>query len=226
MTPEQIALCQRCAAESAQQKWAREWSDNARRAEAEDARVEHRVGFRCSPSDTRAWWAVWEPAFLAALDARSVQSNAPLPYAWGGAAHLAYVRRTARHARAVHDACVAYATKNAAGTNGPCSLLLSSGEHLARTEAWDGTFLDVSGVAPAHSYSVPSLPWISDPLGALRHLAHMVSASLPDQWAFHEEQAVHAAAATLASLDDVRRGAVYGVRYHEHLARMMSEVTP
>jgi hypothetical protein len=106
----------------------------------------------------------------------------------------------------------------------PCSLLLSSGEHLARTEAWDGTFLDVSGVAPA--YSVPSLPWISDPLGALRHLAHMVSASLPDQWAFHEEQAVHAAAATLASLDDVRRGAVYGVRYHEHLARMMSEVTP
>jgi hypothetical protein len=221
VTPEQVDLCKRLATEAAQYRWARELDDDSRRNEAEDARKQARVGFLCDPRMQRAWWLVWEPAYISALDARATQRTAPLPTAWGGAVHAGHARRAAYHARAAHAACLAHAAK----TGGACPLLLASGEHLTRVEAWAGGWLDVSEVAPMCARSVPSLPWVLDPLAALRHLAHLVASSQFDQWVFHEEQAWRAAASTLASIDDLRRGERYRAAVQTHLDRLAKEAT-
>jgi hypothetical protein len=227
VTPDQIALCQRLAAEAAQYKWARELSDDSRRGEAEDARVEHKVGFRCDPKATRAWWATWQPAYDAALEARTAQRLAPRPEDWGGEVHRRHALTVARYAREVFAACQAFALKF---NDGPCWRITEMAAHLDRIEAWATAdapgFIDVSAIVPACVAPVPSLPWVVDPFGVMRHLGHMVATGLSSEWSFHVEQACHAAAFTLASLEDRTRGDKYRAAVPVHLARLAGEVKP
>lgn len=221
MTPEQIALCQRLAVEAAGYRWAKELSESSRQSEAEDARIEHKVGFRCDPKASRAWWAVWEPAFQSALQERATPRNPSLAFhdiGWGASVHRAHVRRAARHARAAHDACAAFAAK--VGDGVPAALV-RMGERLDAVEAWASSsavaFINVSDIAPACAVHPPGLPWVVDPLGAMRHLAHLVASGQADQWGFYEEQALCAAASTLASLDDPKRGDLYRKQRELHI---------
>lgn len=220
MTPDQIETCIRLAAEAAQYRWARELSEDARRDEAEDARIQARVGFRCDPKAKAVWWTVWEAAFLAALDARATVRLAPAADAYAGPQHKGGVARAARYARAALDAVLAHARK--AGGVSPALIVL--GDHLTRIEAWAAdpaaTFLDVSGVAAACDAPGAALPWVVNPHGALNHVARAVATSLPDQWVHHEEQALHAAATVLANLDDLRREARFRALVPEYLARL------
>jgi hypothetical protein len=224
MTPEQIELCQRLAAEAAQYRWAREMSDDSRRAEAEEARVGHRVGYRCDPKATHAWWACWQPAYEAALATRATpRPVAASPDSYGGEVHRQHARTVVGYARQVLTACEAFARK--AG-DGPCWRLAEMSAHLDRIEAWTrtGGFVDVSAIVPACVSPVPSLPWVVDPLGTMRHLGHMVATGLPDQWAFHAGQARHAAAHTLASLDDPARRDRYRAAIPVWLEKLRTEV--
>lgn len=223
-----IDLCQRLAAEAAQYRWARELSDDSRRAEAEDARVDHKVGFRCDPKATRAWWAAWQPAYDAALAARSeMRKAAPDPLAWSGEVHRQHARTVVGYARMVLPACAAFALKFGSE---PCWRIAEMVAHLDRIEAWATAdapaFIDVSTVVPACGSPVPSIPWVADPFGVMRNLAHLVATGLRDMWPGYVEQARHAAAHTLASIDDQRRGEKYRAAIPVHLARLAGEVTP
>lgn len=227
LTPEHVELCRRLAAEAARYRWAHELSEDARRSEAEDARKAHRVGYLCDPKASRAWWAAWEPAFQAALVARKTAAPTPDPRGWGGPVHRQHARAVARYARVALDACVTFAARTGEGAPPP---LTSMGNHLDAIEAWASSaevaFIDVSDIVPACVSPVPELPWVIDPLGTMRHLAQLVATSLVDQWAFHQEQALCAAASTMASLDDLRHGATYRAAYVQHRERLTRKVAP